>query len=598
VKDGTLFPPATPRDTAAYCWRQMRPERGLFVVAWAGIAAGTLANAVAGPLIFATLLSRIATLPPHRSLWAEFGPLVIAYAAVLTTSTILWRISGWINWGATLRAFARAITNGYDHLIGLSHRWHTDRPSGEVISTLETFSWAFVEIIDMGSWGVMRVAVTVLGAIVVLSVVAWPVAVVMALLVIVFGAVLARRMGQVVAAEREFSDTHSRATGVIADTIANLTTVRTQGAEDEERAHVASVVANSVRADLKARRIFSATRLQMESSMAALNWLAVLVGLLLALHHVVASGSVYLILFYATFVGGALEESFEHVRSISRALGRCAKFAGIAATDPEIQDATGAGELSATKGAIEFRQVTFSYRADAPLFDRLCLSIRPGEHVGLVGPSGSGKTTLTKLVLRFMDIDGGTILLDGQDISRVTQHSLRRHISYVPQDPQMLHRTIAENICYGVDSLGPPDRELVDTVGRAAHVEEFVSQLPDGYDTVVGERGLKLSGGQRQRVAIAQAMAKAAPLLILDEATSALDSESEVLVQQALWRLMEGSTALVVAHRLATIAHLDRIVVMDRGGVVEEGTHAELLARPKGVYCRLWEHQSGGFLAA
>jgi len=163
----------------------------------------------------------------------------------------------------------------------------------------------------------------------------------------------------------------------------------------------------------------------------------------------------------------------------------------------------------------------------------------------------------------------------------------------------MLHRTIAENICYGVPGLDSPDMDLVGEVGRAAHVEEFVRALPDGYDTMVGERGLKLSGGQRQRVAIAQAMAKAAPYLILDEATSALDSESESLVQEALWRLMEGSTALVVAHRLATIAQLDRILVLERGGVVEEGTHADLLASSDaGVYRRLWEHQSGGFLAA
>jgi ATP-binding cassette subfamily B protein len=524
--------------------------------------------------------------------------LVVAYAAVLAVSTVLWRLAGWLNWGATLRAFARSITNGYEHLIGLSHRWHTDRPSGEVISSLETFSWAFVEIIDMATWGALRVGVTVLGAIVVLAVVAWPVAAVMALLVVAFGSVLARRMGRVVAAEREFSDTHSQATGVIADTIANLTTVRTQAAEEDERAHVADVVTQSVRADLKARRVFTTTRLQMESSMAALNWVAVVVGLVLALHHVVAAASVYLILFYATFVGGALEESFEFVRAISRAAGRCAKFVGIADTDPEIRDVSDAAELAVPQGCIEFRDVTFSYRRDAPLFDGLNLKIAPGEHLGLVGPSGSGKSTLTKLVLRFMDIDAGSILLDGQDISRVTQNSLRRSISYVPQDPQMLHRTIAENICYGVDHLERPEMELVREVSRAAHVDEFVDQLPDGYETVVGERGLKLSGGQRQRVAIAQAMAKGAPLLILDEATSALDSESEALVQEALWRLMDGSTALVVAHRLATIARMDRIVVMDRGGVVEEGTHADLLAIRNGVYSRLWHHQSGGFIAA
>ncbi len=439
---------------------------------------------------------------------------------------------------------------------------------------------------------------TVLGAIVVLAVVAWPVALVMLMLVVVFGVVLVRRMGLVVAAEKEFSDTHSQATGVLADTISNLTTVRTQAAEDLEREHVAGVVDDSIRADLKARRVFTTTRLQMESSMAVLNWLAVTVGLVLALHHVLAAGSVYLILFYATFVGGSLEESFEFMRSISRAAGRCAKFVGIAATRAEILDAPGADELKVEHGSIEFRAVSFSYRPDSPLFDRLDLRVEPGEHVGLVGASGSGKSTLTKLLLRFMDINDGTILLDGQDISLVTQHSLRRAISYVPQDPQMLHRTIAENICYGVGALERPDMDLVRVVGRAAHVEEFVDELPDGYDTVVGERGLKLSGGQRQRVAIAQAMAKGAPLLILDEATSALDSESEVLVQEALWRLMDHSTALVVAHRLATIARLDRIVVMDRGGVVEEGTHRDLLAASDGVYSRLWHHQSGDFLAA
>jgi ATP-binding cassette subfamily B protein len=220
--------------------------------------------------------------------------------------------------------------------------------------------------------------------------------------------------------------------------------------------------------------------------------------------------------------------------------------------------------------------------------------------VGLVGPSGSGKTTLTKLLLRFADRDGGTIEIDGQDIARVGQHSLRRHIAYVPQDPQMLHRTIAENICYGLDrGQGSVDMDLVKAVGRAAYVDEFVERLPLGYETVVGERGMKLSGGQRQRVAIAQAMAKGAKVLVLDEATSALDSESESLVQEALWNLMEGTTALVVAHRLATIARLDRIVVLDHGRIVEQGTHAELLGFGQdGVYGRLWAHQSGGFLAA
>jgi ATP-binding cassette subfamily B protein len=597
--DRTLFPNASNRATLEYCWRQMRPDRAAFAGSCAAIVLGTLANAVAAPLIFASLLGRLSATEGHQSTWHSFGPLVIAYAVVLVAATAFGRIGGWLNWGATLRSFGRAITNGYDHLIGLSHGWHTDRPSGEVIATLETSTWAFVELIDAMVWGILRISVTTLGAIVVLGIVAWPVALVMACLVTVFAVVLHRRMGRVVTAEKEFSDAHSRATGVIADTIANLTTVRSQAAEDREKVHVGALVGDSLRADLRARRVFTGTRLQMESAMAFFNWAAVAVGVVLALHHVAAAGVVYLILFYATFVGTSLEESFEFIRLMSRAIGRCAKFAGIAATEPEIVDRPGAPDLLVPRGLVEFRDLHFSYRAGAPLFEGLDLRIEPGEHVGLVGPSGSGKTTLTKLLLRFVDRDEGVIAIDGQDIARVAQQSLRKDIAYVPQDPQMLHRTIAENICYGLESGVGVDMDLVREVGRAAYVDEFVERLPDGYQTLVGERGLKLSGGQRQRVAIAQAMAKGARILVLDEATSALDSESESLVQEALWHLMEDTTALVVAHRLATIARLDRIVVLDRGRVVEQGTHAELLSAGRaGVYGRLWAHQSGGFLAA
>jgi ATP-binding cassette subfamily B protein len=236
--------------------------------------------------------------------------------------------------------------------------------------------------------------------------------------------------------------------------------------------------------------------------------------------------------------------------------------------------------------------VTFAHAGAPPLFTGLDLTVPSGTKIGLVGRSGGGKTTLTRLLLRLMDIDEGRILVGGQDISRLRQADLRSLIAYVPQDPAMFHRTLRDNIAFA--RPGASDAEIY-RAAQAAHVTEFAEALPDGLDTMVGERGIKLSGGQRQRVAIARAILRDAPVLLLDEATSALDSESEVLIQQALWQLMDGRTALVVAHRLSTVVRMDQLVVLDRGRIVEQGTHDELL-QTQGTYARLWRHQSGGLL--
>jgi ATP-binding cassette subfamily B protein len=307
-------------------------------------------------------------------------------------------------------------------------------------------------------------------------------------------------------------------------------------------------------------------------------------------------GTLVLATTYSSQVIGQLWSFNNILRATSQAFGDAQEMTKNLGAARSVKDHDGASQLSAENGAITFDEVSFKHKDDgakaAPLFENFSLHIKPGERIGLVGQSGSGKTTLTRLLLRFADIDKGFIAIDGQNIAEVSQQSLRRAIAYVPQEPLLFHRTIKDNICYG-----RPDAtdKQVEKAAKQANALEFIKKLPDGFDTMVGERGIKLSGGQRQRIAIARAILRDAPILLLDEATSALDSESEALIQDALTKLMKGRTSIVIAHRLSTIASLDRIVVLKEGKIVEQGSHKELLAN-KGAYSKLWNHQSGGFI--
>jgi ATP-binding cassette, subfamily B, multidrug efflux pump len=265
----------------------------------------------------------------------------------------------------------------------------------------------------------------------------------------------------------------------------------------------------------------------------------------------------------------------------------------------QLVDPTGATALEVREGRISFEDVRFGYGREAGVLEGFSLTVRPGEKIGLVGRSGAGKSTVVNLLLRFFDLEGGRILIDGRDISQTTQESLRAQISVVTQDTSLLHRSIRENIRYGRPEAS--EEEIV-RAARLAHAEEFIAELEDwrgrhGYDAHVGERGVKLSGGQRQRVAIARVILKDAPILVLDEATSALDSEIEAAIQQSLGTLMAGKTVIAIAHRLSTIARMDRLVVLDHGRIVEQGTH-EALLRANGHYAALWRRQSGGFIDA
>jgi ATP-binding cassette subfamily B protein len=312
-----------------------------------------------------------------------------------------------------------------------------------------------------------------------------------------------------------------------------------------------------------------------------------------------AAGNVTIaaLIFAVTYLGRLTSSLFDVspiIRGMEQVFLDAAPITDILEESPQVQDKPNAPALNVSSGGLQLQNVSFTYsdNSDSSVINNVSLTIKPGERIGLAGSSGGGKTTLTKLLLRFADISSGSIIIDGQNIADVSQKSLRSAIAYVPQEPYLFHRSLRENIAYARPSA--TDEEIMLAIKRA-NAYEFIKDLPKGLDTIVGERGVKLSGGQRQRIAIARAILKDAPILILDEATSALDSESEKLIQDALTKLMKGRTAIVVAHRLSTIAGLDRIIVLGSGKIIEEGSHTALL-KQKGMYAKLWSHQSGGFI--
>ncbi|WP_224095011.1 ABC transporter ATP-binding protein [Nostoc sp. MS1] len=391
---------------------------------------------------------------------------------------------------------------------------------------------------------------------------------------------------------RRAAAARSHTTGIIVDAVTNLSSSRLFARLGFERRYLNEQLRDELKEVRKANwyserirwfQFISAAILKIGTLYYSLSlWSQ---GLIATADFVVATSLSLLIISEARNLSRRFLEFFEHI-------GNIANGVSVIVQPHELIDREGAIAHPITQGKIEFRQVNFNYSAEKKVFENLSITIKPGERVGLVGFSGSGKSTFVNLILRIFDPQSGQILIDGVDICDMTQDALHAQISLIPQDPSLFHRTLMENIRYG--RIDASDEEVI-KAARKAHAHDFIAQMKEGYNSLVGERGVKLSGGQRQRIAIARVILKDAPVLILDEATSSLDSITEKAIQDTLDLVMDGKTVIVVAHRLSTIAHLDRILVFDQGRIVEDGSHDQLLARG-GAYYRLWKMQAGGFL--
>jgi ATP-binding cassette subfamily B multidrug efflux pump len=395
------------------------------------------------------------------------------------------------------------------------------------------------------------------------------------------------------------SEDRSALVGRIVDSYTNVLTVKLFARADTERSAVREAMQWHTRSYLDSMWLFTQSKAILVTMNTALVVATAGLAIWLWSKGAMTPGEIAAGLALVLRIGDMSGWFMQVLRGIFENVGVVQESMQTVARPHGILDAPAAKPLEVSRGEVRFEDVTFHYGRGAGVFERLSLTVRPGEKVGVVGPSGAGKSTLVSLLLRLHDLEGGRILIDGQDIATVTQDSLREAIAVVTQDTSLLHRSIRENIAYG--RPGAEEESIVEAA-RLAHAAEFIRQLEDhkgrqAYEARVGERGVKLSGGQRQRIAIARVILKDAPILVLDEATSALDSEVEAAIQDSLTTLMEGKTVIAIAHRLSTIAALDRLVVLDQGRVVEEGTHAELLRR-EGLYARLWARQSGGFLGA
>jgi len=521
----------------------------------------------------------------HAAIMAFAGIVGLGFASMVLRMTGLQAIVPF-----TLRIMSDVAREAFMRVQRFSTDWHANSFAGSTVRKITRGMWALDLLNDTLLMALLPSLSVLLGSMILLGL-HWP----SLGLVVAVGAaiyvpmIVAFSTRYIAPAARVSNAWDTKVGGTLADAMTCNAVVKSFGAEAREDARLARVV-NRWRVRVRRTWLrYNYTAIAQLSVLLCLRASVIGGSLLLWIAGRASPGDVTYVLTSYYIIHAYLRDVGMHVNNLQRSVNDMEELVAIHDEAIGIADAPGAAPISVHGGRIVFEDVTFHYGGHrAPLYDGLAVEIRAGERIGLVGRSGSGKTTFVKLVQRLYDVTSGRILIDGQDIAQATQHSLRSQIAIVQQDPILFHRSLAENIAYGRPGAS---MAAIEQAARLANAHEFILRLPKGYGTLVGERGVKLSGGERQRVALARAFLADAPVLILDEATSSLDSESEALIQQAMERLMKGRTSIVIAHRLSTVRSLDRILVFDRGEIVEQGTHAALAARAGGIYRGLFERQ-------
>lgn len=583
--------PALPAQTVSFIWFCLRQFRALLFLMMI-LEAGQAAGSILVPYAIKALMDAVAAHPAAATLWEAFKQPLILLIGLNVAEILFSRGSGalLIIMGPRLRQRTSHLL--YAYLQQHSPRYFADHFAGSLAHRVSETAMS----VNHTTWSVLfdfwPIAITFTVSIVLLLqvhiglggfVAGW------VFLYVVSSYWMATRCQPYA---QNYAATRSLVNGKIVDTVTNMLNVKLFARLDYEREYLEGYLENEVQ---EGRRTFwYMERVRWFQFTAAAILKIGTIGYALQLWNdqeisvgdfAMSTGLALLIIGDARNLTRRFLEFFEYVGNVANGVDTIVK-------PHDIIDKPGARPLQVRAGRIEFRKVCFSYEKHRPVFENLDVIIEPGQRVGLVGYSGSGKSTFVNLILRNYEPQSGQVLIDDQDILQTTQDSLHQQVSLIPQEPSLFHRSLKENIAYG--RLDASDADI-QSATRMAHADTFISDMPDGYEALVGERGVKLSGGQRQRIAIARVLLKDAPILILDEATSSLDSITEKTIQENLDRVMGVKTVIAVAHRLSTIAHLDRILVFDQGRIVEDGNHDDLLAK-KGFYYQLWTMQAGGFL--